>query len=128
VEIGSFVRRPQASPLACCLLPVARWHGWRLVAADTTTLRLPGLPETVADFGLHGDRWGGATPMAGAIGLYDAHWSGFDLTATSPDHAKLSSRLGIAHTNRHGGNGIAQLNGIGSVTCPGRKLPYFLVV
>lgn len=50
---------------------VPRWHGWRLVAADTTTLRLPGLPETVAEFGLHGDRWGGATPMAMAFGLYD---------------------------------------------------------
>lgn len=50
---------------------VPRWHGWRLVAADTTTLRLPNLPETVAEFGLHGDRWGGATPMAVAFGLYD---------------------------------------------------------
>lgn len=50
---------------------VPRWHGFRLLAGDTTTLRLPTLPETVEAFGTHGDRWGGATPMAQAFGLYD---------------------------------------------------------
>lgn len=48
---------------------VARWHGWRLVAADTTTLHLP---ETIIEFGVHCDRWGGATPMEVAFGLYDS--------------------------------------------------------
>jgi hypothetical protein len=50
---------------------VPRWHGFRLLAGDSTTLRLPALPETLEAFGVHGDRWGGATPMAQAFGLYD---------------------------------------------------------
>jgi len=50
---------------------VPRWHGFRLLAGDTTTLRLPALPETIAEFGVHGDRWGGETPLAQAFGLYD---------------------------------------------------------
>ncbi len=50
---------------------VPRWHGFRLLAADTTTLRLPNAPEIVAEYGTHGDRWGGAAPMAMAFGLFD---------------------------------------------------------
>ncbi len=50
---------------------VPRWHGFRLLAGDATTLRLPGLPEVIDEFGVHGDRWGGQTPMAQVFGLMD---------------------------------------------------------
>lgn len=50
---------------------IPRWHGFRLLAGDATTLRLPGRPEVIDTFGVHGDRWGGATPMAQVFGLMD---------------------------------------------------------
>ena len=50
---------------------VPRWHGFRLLAGDTTTLRVPGLPETIEAFGLHGGGKGEAVPMAMAFGLYE---------------------------------------------------------
>lgn len=50
---------------------VPRWHGFRLLAGDATTLRLPALPEVIEEFGVHGDRWGGQTPMAQVLGLMD---------------------------------------------------------
>jgi len=43
-----------------------RWHGFRLVAGDTTMLRLPPLPEVVERFGCHSE-----VPMAQVIGLFD---------------------------------------------------------
>jgi len=60
-----------------------RWRGLRLVAADTTTLRLPKLPEVAEQYGCHGDRWGGEAPMAQAIGL-------FDVTSRLMLHAQLA--------------------------------------
>ncbi len=48
-----------------------RWHGFRLLAGDTTTVRVPNLPETVEAFGLHGGGRGEPVPMAMAFGLYD---------------------------------------------------------
>ena len=48
-----------------------RWHGFRLLAGDGTTLRLPNVPEVIDSFGVHGDRWGGQTPMAQVFGLMD---------------------------------------------------------
>lgn len=50
---------------------VPRWHGFRLLAGDATTLRLPALPEVVDEFGVHGDRWGGEMPLAQVFGLMD---------------------------------------------------------
>lgn len=50
---------------------VPRWYGFRLLAGDATTLRLPSLPEIIEEFGVHGDRWGGATPLAQVFGLFD---------------------------------------------------------
>lgn len=50
---------------------VPRWHGFRLLAGDATTLRLPTLPEVIDEFGMHGDRWGGQTPLAQVFGLMD---------------------------------------------------------
>jgi hypothetical protein len=50
---------------------VPRWHGLRLLAGDATTLRLPNLPEIIDEFGVHGDRWGGGTPLAQVFGLMD---------------------------------------------------------
>lgn len=48
-----------------------RWHGFHLLAGDTTTLRVPGLPETIEEFGLHSGGRGEAVPMAMAFGLYE---------------------------------------------------------
>jgi len=48
-----------------------RWHGLRLLAGDTTTVRVPNLPETVQTFGLHGGGRGEPVPLAMAFGLYD---------------------------------------------------------
>lgn len=50
---------------------VPRWHGFRLLAGDATTLRLPSMPEVIEEFGVHGDRWGGQTPIAQVFGLMD---------------------------------------------------------
>lgn len=50
---------------------IPRWHGFRLLAGDATTLRLPNLPEVIDEFGVHGDRWGGQTPLAQVFGLMD---------------------------------------------------------
>lgn len=50
---------------------IPRWHGFRLLAGDATTLRLPALPEVIDEFGVHGDRWGGQTPLAQVFGLMD---------------------------------------------------------
>lgn len=50
---------------------VPRWQGFRLLAGDATTLRLPNLPEVIDEFGVHGDRWGGQTPLAQVFGLMD---------------------------------------------------------
>lgn len=50
---------------------VPRWHGFRLLAGDSTTFRLPALPEVIHEFGVHGDRWGGETPMSQVFGLMD---------------------------------------------------------
>lgn len=52
-------------------IAVPRWHGFRLLAGDATTLRLPTLPEVIDEFGMHGDRWGGQTPLAQVFGLMD---------------------------------------------------------
>ena len=60
-----------------------RWRGWRLLAADTTTLRLPALPEVIERFGCHGDHWGGEAPLAQAIGL-------FDVSSRLMRHARLA--------------------------------------
>jgi len=49
------------------------WHGFRLIAGDVTSLRLPTTPELVAEFGEVGDRWGGAAPMAQAFALQAVH-------------------------------------------------------
>jgi hypothetical protein len=50
---------------------VPRWHGFRLLAGDATTLRLPNLPKVIDEFGVPGDRWGGQTPLAQVFGLMD---------------------------------------------------------
>lgn len=52
-------------------MDVPRWHGFRLVAGDSTTLRVPNQPETVEAFGLHGGGRGEPVPMAMAFGLYE---------------------------------------------------------
>jgi hypothetical protein len=45
------------------------WHGFRLVAADATPLRLPNTPEIVEHFGAVNDRWGGSAPLAQVLAL-----------------------------------------------------------
>lgn len=45
------------------------WHGFRLVAADATTLRLPNTPDIVEDFGVINDRWGGSAPLTQVLAL-----------------------------------------------------------
>lgn len=50
--------------------PVPRWRGFRLVAADATTLRLPNNPQTQAEFGVQADPSGQPFVMARALGLY----------------------------------------------------------
>lgn len=53
-------------------IAVPLWHGFRLLAGDATTLRLPALPEVIDEFGVHGDRWGDQTPLIQVFGLLDA--------------------------------------------------------
>lgn len=52
--------------------PEPRWRGFRLVAADATTLRLPNNPQTQAAFGAQADPSGQPFVMARALGLYAA--------------------------------------------------------
>jgi hypothetical protein len=51
------------------LLPEPRWHGLRLVAADSTTLRLPPWPENQEAFGVQTDTGGRPYVLARGLGL-----------------------------------------------------------
>jgi hypothetical protein len=50
--------------------PEPRWRGWRLVAADSTTLRLPNWLENQEAFGVQWDNHGQAYVLARALGLF----------------------------------------------------------
>jgi len=52
------------------LLPEPRWRGLRLVAADSTTLRLPPWLENQAEFGVQTDSAGQPYVLARALGLF----------------------------------------------------------
>lgn len=78
---------------------VPRWHGFRLLAGDATTLRLPNLPEVIDEFGVHGDRWGGQTPLAQVFGLMDVA-SGL-LVHAEMFEAKAREREMLAHSLTH---------------------------
>jgi hypothetical protein len=52
------------------LLPEPRWHGLRLVAVDSTTLRVPPGLENQAEFGVQLDSSGQAYVLARALGLF----------------------------------------------------------
>jgi hypothetical protein len=52
------------------LLPEPRWRGLRLVATDSTTLRLPPWPENQAEFGVQSDNSGQPYVLARALGLF----------------------------------------------------------
>ena len=52
------------------LLPEPRWRGLRLVATDSTTLRLPNWLENHEDFGVQWDRDGQSYVLARALGLF----------------------------------------------------------
>lgn len=54
------------------LLPEPRWRGLRLVATDSTTLRLPPWPENQAEFGVQTDSSGQPYVLARALGLFAA--------------------------------------------------------
>lgn len=50
--------------------PQPRWRGLRLVATDSTTLRLPSWPENQAEFGVQTDVSGQPYVLARALGLF----------------------------------------------------------
>lgn len=50
--------------------PAPRWHGWRVMAGDGTTLRLPCWPDTQATFGVQMQYDGYPFVLARAMGLY----------------------------------------------------------
>jgi len=50
--------------------PEPRWRGWRLVAADATTLRLPNWRENQEAFGVQWDNHGQSYVLARALGLF----------------------------------------------------------
>jgi hypothetical protein len=50
--------------------PEPRWRGWRLVAADSTTLRLPNWLENQEAFGVQWDNHGQSYVLARALGLF----------------------------------------------------------
>ncbi len=52
------------------LLPEPRWRGLRLVAADSTTLRVPAWRENQAEFGVQTDSSGQPYVLARALGLF----------------------------------------------------------
>lgn len=52
------------------LLPEPRWRGFRLMACDSTTLRLPNWREIQAEFGVQSDRSGQPYVLARALGLF----------------------------------------------------------
>jgi len=52
------------------LLPEPRWQGLRLVATDSTTLRLPPWLENQAEFGVQTDTGGQPYVLARALGLF----------------------------------------------------------
>jgi hypothetical protein len=52
------------------LMPEPRWRGLRLMATDSTTLRLPPWPENQAEFGVQNDVAGQPYVLARALGLF----------------------------------------------------------
>jgi Transposase DDE domain len=52
------------------LLPEPRWRGLRLIATDSTTLRLPPWPQNQAEFGVQTDNSGQPYVLARALGLF----------------------------------------------------------
>lgn len=52
------------------LLPEPRWRGLRLVAADSTTLRVPPWLENQAEFGVQTDSSGQPYVLSRALGLF----------------------------------------------------------
>ncbi|MFM8443695.1 MAG: hypothetical protein ACKN9W_10220 [Methylococcus sp.] len=56
--------------LLSTLLPEPRWRGWRLVATDSTTLRVPPWLENQAEFGVQTDSAGKPYVLARALGLF----------------------------------------------------------
>ena len=52
------------------LMPEPRWRGLRLLATDSTTLRLPPWPENQAEFGVQTDVGGQPYVLARALGLF----------------------------------------------------------
>lgn len=56
--------------LASLMPPEPRWRGLRLVATDSTTLRLPPWRENQAEFGVQTDAGGQPYVLARALGLY----------------------------------------------------------
>lgn len=52
------------------LLPEPRWHGLRLVATDSTTLRLPPWLENQTEFGVQTDTGGQPYVLARVLGLF----------------------------------------------------------
>lgn len=66
--------------------PAPRWQGLRLVAADSTTLRLPPWAENQAAFGVQVDTAGRPYVLARALGLF-ASASGLMLRATLAPYA-----------------------------------------
>ena len=52
------------------LLPEPRWRGLRLLAADSTTVRLPPWPENQDEFGVQSDTSGQPYVLARGLGLY----------------------------------------------------------
>lgn len=75
------------------------WHGFRLVAGDVTSLRLPKTAEVIAEFGEVGDRWGGTAPMAQAFALQAVH-SGL-LVHAELHPAKARERSMLARSVEH---------------------------
>lgn len=75
------------------------WHGFRLVAGDVTSLRLPNTPDVIAEFGEVGNRWGGTAPMAQAFALQAVH-SGL-LVHAELHPAKARERSMLARSLAH---------------------------
>ncbi|MGH8497212.1 MAG: hypothetical protein ACRERV_00110 [Methylococcales bacterium] len=76
------------------LLPEPRWCGLRLVAADSTTLRLPPWLENQAEFGVQTDTGGQPYVLARALGLFATAVQSQTVACSDPSKLMLKTVLG----------------------------------
>ena len=85
------------------------WHGWRLLAVDGSTLRVPNTPENLAYFGVLHPAQGAACPLARVSQLFDV-LNDLTLDALIAPLAQGERELAAAHLAHVGAGDLVLLD------------------